>query len=62
VTIATALLVFAVGLILRYAIDWHPSGLNLQVVGDILTFVGLLGLIITVWLEYQRQRGAGPWG
>lgn len=54
--IGTSLALIAVGLILAYAVDFDLPGIEVSVLGSILFFVGLLGLILTVWLETAARR------
>ena len=58
--IGTALALVAVGLILVYAVDVDIPVLDVRTLGSILFFVGLLGLAITVWLEYASRRPQRP--
>lgn len=58
-TIGGALVLLAVGAILRFAnstVDVH--GVNLHIIGDILMGVGVLGLILwmVVWAPWARHR------
>lgn len=57
--IGAALVLLAVGAILRFAIATTAThGIDLRVVGDILMLVGLLGLILwlIVWAPWARGR------
>ncbi len=46
----------AIGLILAFAVDLRVSGLDVQLVGLILTGVGILGLVLwfAVWAPRRR--------
>lgn len=52
--IGTALAFIALGAILAFATHFHVSGIDVQMVGWILIFVGIAMLIIT--LAYTRPR------
>jgi hypothetical protein len=52
--IGTALAFITIGAILAFATRFHLSGIDLQMVGWILIFVGLVMLFIT--LAYARPR------
>ena len=52
--IGTALAFIALGAILAFATNFHLSGIDLQMVGWILIFVGVAMLVIT--LAYTRPR------
>jgi hypothetical protein len=61
--IGTSLALVAVGLVLAYAVDFEVPGIELQTLGSILFFVGLLGLALSVGLEVmagRRRRGPAP--
>ena len=58
--IGTSLALVAVGLILSYAVDVELPGIDLQTLGAILFFVGLLGLVVTVGLEVNARRAPKP--
>ncbi len=46
--IGTAIFLFAVGAILRFAVTVQTAGVNLRTVGDILMIVGALGIFFSV--------------
>jgi hypothetical protein len=54
--IGTALAAIAVGAILAFATHFHISGIDLQAVGWILIFVGIVMLIITIAYTRPRRR------
>lgn len=57
-SIAGAVLVTAVGAILRYAVSDSINGVDLQTVGLILMIAGIVGLFITLAVEFSgRNRG-----
>jgi hypothetical protein len=58
--IATALLLIAVGAILAYAVDVDVPGIRIEVLGAILFWVGVLGLVIAVVLEWRATRPSRP--
>ena len=65
---ATGLTLIALGAILAFAVNGHPSFLNIQVVGWVVMLTGLVGLLFPQrgygWLQrriVRQQRGpAGP--
>jgi Domain of unknown function (DUF6458) len=61
VTIGASLLMIAAGAILKYAVDVHVEGVDLQTVGLILMIVGGLGLVLGVYL-LSRGRSLPPAG
>ena len=59
--IGAALALIAVGAILRFGIAVTMThGFDLQIIGDILIGVGLLGLILWLIVQVGRADGHGP--
>lgn len=57
--ISAALLLMAVGGILADAVTVSTPGFDVNAAGAVLFFVGLLGLLLTVWLDlfaWRRER------
>ena len=54
--IGGSVFLIALGAILAFAVNWHVSGLDLNVVGWVLMVVGLAGLIVTIWYWNSRRR------
>jgi hypothetical protein len=63
---ASGLTLIALGAVLAFAVNGHPSFLNLQVVGWILMLIGLIGMFIPRsgygWLRRQIVVRRGPQG
>jgi hypothetical protein len=58
-TVGGALLLIAVGAVLRFAISTVSThGVNLHTIGDILMLVGVAGLVLwmVVWAPWARSR------
>jgi ABC-type lipoprotein release transport system permease subunit len=56
-TYGGSIALIVIGAILRFAISYSPSGIDLQLVGVILMIAGVLGLIISlVWMFGRRRR------
>lgn len=55
--IGTSIFLIAAGAILRFAVTASVSGIKLATVGLILMIVGILGLLISLFLMTQDQRG-----
>jgi hypothetical protein len=49
---------FTVGAILRFAANWHISGLNVHTTGTILMFVGIVWAGISVALYRSQRHGS----
>jgi Zn-dependent membrane protease YugP len=58
-SIAAAVFIVAVGAILRYAVNDDIQGVDLQTVGLILMIAGIVGLVITLFVEFSGRRRAG---
>ena len=56
-TYGGSIALIVIGAILRFAISYSPSGIDLQLVGVILIIAGIVGLIISlVWMFGRRRR------
>ena len=56
--IGASLFVIAIGAILTFAVDWSPSGIDLDTVGVILMIVGgILFMISLIILATRANRG-----
>lgn len=58
--IGTSIFLIALGAILRYAVTFTISGIDVQTVGLILMIVGIIGLVITVAMMLLGQRDEPP--
>jgi sulfite exporter TauE/SafE len=59
--LGTSLVMIAVGAILKFAVTWTVSGIDLRVVGVVLMVVGTIGLLLGIFLLSQNRRGSvGP--
>jgi ABC-type lipoprotein release transport system permease subunit len=58
-TYGGSIALIVIGAILRFAISYSPSGIDLQLVGVILMIAGVVGLIISLaWMFGRRRRAA----
>ena len=59
-TIGSAIVLIAIGAILKWAVTAHVSWINIQTTGTVLFVVGLVGLALamayTFWYAQQRDR------
>lgn len=55
-TIGGSIALIIVGAILRFAIIWHTSYVNIQAMGVILMIGGLVGLSLSIGLPIWRRR------
>ncbi len=57
-TIGSAIVLIAVGAILKFAVTAHVNGFNIQTAGVVLLVVGIIGLVLAMWYTfvYTRQR------
>jgi hypothetical protein len=58
-TIGAAILLIAVGAILKWAVTAHVSGFDIQTAGTVIFVVGLLGLVLAVMYTFwwsSRER------
>ena len=56
VGIGMSIFLIAAGAILRYAVTITISGIELQTVGLILMIVGIIGLVISLFVEFGTGR------
>jgi Domain of unknown function (DUF6458) len=60
-TFGTSLFMIALGAILKFAVTWTVSGIDLRVVGVVLMVVGVLGLLLGfLFLSQSRRANDGP--
>jgi len=57
-SIGSAIVLIAVGAILKFAVTAHVSGFNIQTAGVVLLVVGIVGLVLALvyTFTYSRQR------
>ena len=55
-----SIFLIAVGAILRYAVDFTITGIEIQTVGLILMIVGIIGLVISLAVMFMGQRPDEP--
>ncbi len=60
-TLGAALLLIAVGAVLKWAVTAQVSGFDIQTAGTVIFIVGLLGLVLAVMYTFWwgRDRYAG---
>jgi Domain of unknown function (DUF6458) len=57
-SIGASLFLIAVGAILRYAVTWRSSDIDIPVVGLILLIVGIVGLVVSIaYMIMSTDRG-----
>jgi Zn-dependent protease with chaperone function len=55
-TIGAAILLIAVGAVLKWAVTAHVSGFDIQTAGTIVFIVGLAGLVLAVMYTFWWSR------
>jgi hypothetical protein len=58
--IGMSIFLIAVGAILRYAVTITVSGVELQTVGLILMIVGIIGLVVSLAVEFMGGASRRP--
>lgn len=58
-TYGAAILLIAVGAILKYAVTADLSGIDIQTVGLILMIAGAIGLVIALFLTFNSRQPGG---
>jgi len=57
-TIGSAIVLIAVGAILKWAVTAHVSWINLQTAGTVLFLIGIVGLVLAVLYTFMWSRSA----
>jgi hypothetical protein len=58
--VATSIVVFAIGAILKFATTVHSTNFNIQTIGVILMVVGAVGFVVSV-IFWASWGGFGGW-
>jgi len=60
--IGTSIFLFAVGAILRFAVNVQTQGFNVHTIGVILMVVGIFGALVSLmfWSSWGGLNGVGP--
>jgi hypothetical protein len=64
-TIGAAIVLIAVGAVLKWAVTAHITGFNIQTAGTVVFVVGLLGLVLAIMYTFwwsSRERYPGAYG
>jgi hypothetical protein len=61
-TVGAAILLIAVGAILKWAVTAHVSGFDIQTAGTVVFIVGLLGLVLAIMYTFWWSRERHPAG
>jgi hypothetical protein len=57
-TIGVAIVLIAVGAVLKWAVTAHVSGFDIQTAGTVVFIVGLVGLALSIMYEFMWSRDA----
>ncbi|HTX30470.1 MAG TPA: DUF6458 family protein [Solirubrobacteraceae bacterium] len=60
-TIGAAIVLIAVGAVLKWAVTAHVNGFDIQTAGTILLIVGLLGLVLAIMYTFWWSRDTRPY-
>jgi hypothetical protein len=60
-TIGSAIVLIAIGAILKWAVTAHVSGFDIQTAGTVLFIVGLVGLVLALFYEFYWVRRSDPY-
>jgi hypothetical protein len=58
-TIGAAILLIAIGAVLKWAVTAHVSGFDIQTAGEIVFIVGLAGLVLAIMYTFMWSRQDG---
>jgi Zn-dependent protease with chaperone function len=59
-TIGSAIVLIAIGAVLKWAVTAHVNGFDIQTAGTVLFVVGLVGLVLALFYEFWWNR-RGPY-
>jgi hypothetical protein len=57
-TIGAAIVLIAIGAVLKWAVTAHVSGFDIQTAGTVVFIVGLLGLVLAIMYTFMWAREA----
>jgi hypothetical protein len=55
-TVGSAIVLIAIGAILKWAVTTHVNGFDIQTAGTVLFVVGLVGLVLALFYEFWWTR------
>ncbi len=55
--IGTSVFLIALGAIFKYAVTLTVAGVNIQTAGVILIVAGVIGLLVSLFMEFAGRRG-----
>lgn len=58
--IGTSIFMIAFGAILKYAVTFSVAGISIETCGVILMVAGVIGLLISLFLEFAYSDRRGP--
>jgi hypothetical protein len=62
-TIGAAIVLIAVGAVMKWAVTAHVNGFDIQTAGTVILIVGLLGLVLAILYTFiWSRRTAYPYG
>lgn len=56
-TIGAAILLCAVGAVMKWAVTAHVSGFDIQTAGTVILVVGIIGLVLAILYTFLPRRG-----
>jgi hypothetical protein len=57
-TIGAAIVLIAIGAVLKWAVTAHVNGFDIQTAGTVLLVVGLVGLVLAILYTFMWSREA----
>jgi hypothetical protein len=60
-SIGAAIVLIAVGAVLKWAVTAHVSGFDIQTAGTIVLVVGIIGLVLAILYTFVPRRGRSPY-
>ena len=60
-TIGAAIVLIAIGAVLKWAVTAHVNGFDIQTAGTVVLIVGILGLVLSILYTFMWSRRAGTY-
>ena len=57
-TLGAAIVLIAIGAVLKWAVTAHVNGFDIQTAGTVVFIVGLVGLVLSIMYEFMWSRDA----
>lgn len=60
-TIGAAIVLIAIGAVMKWAVTAHVNGFDIQTAGTVVLVVGIIGLVLALLYTFWPRRGPYPY-